>query len=279
MCRCGETISSEIRSDSSSSISSSLPYPSSSNNHGEIPMIDSLDLEVPLFDGAGGSSCGSSGRRPLDSAGADPMNLRGRLRAPLAAHKRFSEHVQGDCLLKLSESSPIRPRQHFTTSYGPDVSFVRTRCLGTGQLTSSDSAAPDADGDGLLSAHALNVHLSPPRTPLRTRRSSPISRPSGNLLTTGEEPPKLPLYFANSTPTVDQDHRTTESDSTPPQRERRSGLRPSILNTPKREDFIPMSPSQNLDLADFIYLTPSPVRRTTLSSPFEEGSWVPLDDA
>lgn len=206
-----------------------------------------------LFGGVVGSSSESSRHSSHDSAGAELTNPRARLRAPLAGHNSFTGPVQEAC-----SSGKPRRQQHFTTSDGPDVSFVRTRCLGNGQLTSSHSTAPDADGDDLLFARAFNVHPSPPRTPSRTRRSSPISRPNGILLTAGGGRPKLPLYLVNSTPAVDQGHEAVESESAPPQGEEKSWLQPSIQKTLKGDDLFPVSPSQSIDLADFIKFTPSP---------------------
>ncbi|KAF7562001.1 hypothetical protein G7046_g2143 [Stylonectria norvegica] len=255
----------DVLSDSSSS-ASDLPYPSR--------ILMSSPLKAPLFSDAIGSSNGSTGHRKrsyfasFDNAPSSPSK---RFRASPTAHKSFGANAAWKDSRQLAQSSPIKSRrqQHFTTSAGPDISFLQHRRL-TSQLISPNFAAPSDDDDDLLPAHSFNagnIRSSPPRTPpMRTRnlRSKENVAPGPGGAKTGEEGADLLLYLAASpSPAVKTTTRTRmEPPSTPPPKNTKMDLPSSMMMTPGGGNMFPNTPSQAFDFADFVNITPSPAQKS-----------------
>lgn len=203
----------DILSDSSSSASDNLPYPSAAHRGG----LMSSPLKAPFFhhnshtDAFGSSSGPSTGghrkRTYLASFDYDVLSSSPskRFRHSPTAHRSFTAGGGH----QLAQSSPIKPRrqQHFTTSTGPDVSFSSSMARQMGMVSEAlSSAVPSPthnynaplsdEDDDLLPAHSFHrpsigggsTHHhsmsmsmrrpSPPRTPppMRSRNKKPNNK-------------------------------------------------------------------------------------------------------
>jgi hypothetical protein len=263
-------IDGDMLSDSSSS-TSDLPYPTGR-------ALMSSPLKAPLFSDAIGSSNGSTGHRKRNyMASFDPNNSESpskRYRGSPTAYKSFpSGQPSWKETHQLAQSSPIKPRrqQHFTTSGGPDLSFLPSRRLVTNELTSPNYAAHSDDDDDLLPAHSFNAPMrsSPPRTPPMATRSLGQRRSRDNVGAAtapkaGEEGADLLLYLAASpSPAVKASHRM-DPPSTPPPKTPKSSkldLPSSMMTTPGGGNLFPATPGQGFDFADFVNITPSPAQK------------------
>ncbi|KAH7325095.1 hypothetical protein B0I35DRAFT_406824 [Stachybotrys elegans] len=257
----------DVLSDSSSS-TSDLPYPSRT--------LMSSPLKAPLFSDAIGSSNGSSGHRKRTYMASfdpnhDPSSPTKRYRGSPTAYKSFPSGHAWKNSHQLTQSSPIKPRrqQHFTTSAGPDVSFLPQRRLNN-ELTSPNFAAPSDDDDDLLPAHSFNAPMcsSPPRTPPMQTRSLSLKRSKENVGPnggkTGEEGADLLLYLAASPSPAVKAKSRMDPPSTPPPKTPKSAkldLPSSMMTTPGGGNMFPNTPSQAFDFADFVNITPSPAQK------------------
>ncbi|KFA72851.1 hypothetical protein S40288_02105 [Stachybotrys chartarum IBT 40288] len=258
----------DMLSDSSSS-ASDLPYPSSRTT------LMSSPLKAPMFSDAIGSSNGSTGHRKrtymasfdFNNTASSPSK---RYRGSPTTYKSFpSNNATWKDNYQLAQSSPIKPRrqQHFTTSGGPDVSFLPQRRL-TNELTSPHFASTSDDDDDLLPAHSFNapMHSSPPRTPPMQTRSLAQGRSKDNFgAANGGKPAQegadLLLYLSQSpSPAVKANHGM-EPPSTPPPKNSKLDLPSSMMTTPGGGNLFPSTPSQVFDFADFVNITPSPAQK------------------
>ena len=189
-----------------------------------------------------------------------PQNLRKRARTqsmapPLELSRSSWKAVNG-----LPESSPgyyRRKSSHFSTSHGPNLSFVSETPSIPESPTFREIDHCDRSRHS-FSANSSKFHSSPPRTPPPSRSRITQNRMSNAA---GEEGADLLMYLATSpSPAHPGAKARIHAPSTPPSHTQ--ALPSSMMSTPGGGGFMAgfNTPGQNFNFADFVNITPSPAQ-------------------
>ena len=273
------TSSGDLLSDSSSNSGSEFRY-SNTRQLMSSPLKGSALFSEDI---SSRSSGGSNGHRKrsyhssfdLPGSGA----YRKRLRSSPPVGRSFnSRDTSWKEQRQLTQSSPLKPRKHshFTTSFGPNVSFYHGSSQMPDDLHSTNYAASDDDDGGLLPTHSFDFRSSPPSTPPPVRnRSNPGRRNNKEKNDkSGEEGAGLLLHFSTSPlPAIPSSRARMQPPSTPPPKDSPLPLPSSMMTTPGGGSGLlsvfggPNTPSQNFDFSDFVNITPSPAQQTWTRTP------------
>jgi len=175
---------------------------------------------------------------------------------------------------QVTQSSPIKPRTHFTNPAGPGVSFSAGSLNIPADFQSTNFAAASDDEEDLLPAHSFQMRSSPPRTPPPVRsRSNGGRRNKDKNGKSGEEGADLLLYLATSpSPANPTSRARMQAPSTPPSKN--LALPSSMMTTPSGHGSGllsafggPNTPGQNFDFSDFVNITPSPAQNAWPKTP------------
>ena len=159
----------------------------------------------------------------------------------------------------LPESSPGYHRRisHFSTSHGPNLSFVSETTTIPDSPTFRENDRLDRSRNS-SSIQLSKFHSSPPCTPPPSRSRASQKR---NANAAGEEGADLLMYLATSPSPA---HRGAKprifAPSTPPSHAQ--ALPSSMMSTPGGSGFMAgfNTPGQNFNFADFVNVTPSPAQ-------------------
>ena len=159
----------------------------------------------------------------------------------------------------LPESSPgyRQKSSHFSTSHGPNLSFVSETPTIPDSPTFREIEHHDRSRHS-YSANSSKFHSSPPRTPPPSRSRITRNRISNAA---GEEGADLLMYLATSPSPAHLGAKSRiHAPSTPPSHTQ--ALPSSMMSTPGGGGFMAgfNTPGQNFNFADFVNVTPSPAQ-------------------